>query len=1591
MRSFNRSALILTVLMPMVAQAALNFDNTTTRIGPIAATVYGFTPSGGSSPYTFSYIPGTTTIPGFQLVNSPNLPTSLAAGQTGALIGIPMGASHTATTSYTTSIRLADSTGAFVDKPVTIQVNPLDFAGATANDLGAGDTANIQFYPVDGTPPYTFSISSGTPPAGLTLNAATGLLSGMLTTAGSSTFTVKLQDSASPTPLAATHTFTMAVSPLRIANLTNRILPNGTVNTSYSFQLSVSGGTAPYTFALALGASLPAGLTLSAGGLVSGIPTTSAYSFDTTITISDAASITTSIRVAINILPTTPGVLGLTTETLPDVDLGSNSLFGVAASGGVPPYSFDVAPGSNLPAGSFFLNGFSISADVGPDRGLLRSRIHTPGNYTFVLRVTDSTGAQATRPYTLHATPIGFWYGGLPINGAPPPVLGSPYSWYLVALGGTPPYSVTPVNVPAGLAVDNTGFVSGTPGESGLDLPLFFALADSGGSTYTSSGSITIDPTPAAPTPLFCSGGDLGTAQLGDVYIADITCLNSPQNPPVFSVSVLSGSFPPGLIVLAANGLNNGGNLNVAAQVAGVPNQTGNYSFTLHITDGMGNIGQRQIKLHVSGLAIVNTGIAAGTVATPYTQTLDVRGGTAPYAFSLTGSLPTGISIDPASGAISGTPSTAGSYLVTVQVTDSMGDKLTRNYTLNIYQVAIGSPNVLPNAVYGQPYSYTFTASPSGSYQWTTTSTLPSGLSLNTGTGVLSGTPIQTTGAFSIALTATNGSMSANKTFTLFLTSQSLQPVLVGLPEEPFGVVAVVGAQVRAVLNVSGGTPPYTISPVSPSSLPPGLSIVPNNQYTGAVGFGQFAIAGIPTTAGNYNFALRYADSAGVAENRTVSMNISNLALATLNPPIGFLGVPYSAQLYGVGGGGTYTFGLASFHDNVMPPGLTLSPTGSVTGTPTSTGLYNVTIQLTSGSLTRLAQVTFTIDATTTFQRVDFDFGPILDDVTAGKLRTVLITPSSGAGTLTWSVVGGLPPGMQLYQGSSLPANYPAIAPQAVLAGAPSTPGTYNIGIKVTDSTGNFGVRFATLVVSPLAYGPLNDTYTLGVVVPPAQVGVPYSFAITMLSGKAPFTVSQDAGTYLPGGMTLSSPGLLSGTPTDPGNFTAYGILTDATGVSRRFTLGLTVYAAGSPIGTAGSQYTYLTSALVSAPYTFSLNNLILPNYGTAPFTWTLSPGSTMPPGLSIVPGSGSGGPSLSGTPGAAGTYTFALLATDAKGRQSLQYNTILVVSPLSVAPTALPSGVIGTAYSQTLTASGGALPYTYNLEWDSALPPGLNLSSSGVLSGTPAAATGTFLLAINVTDSAKNTVRVTYPLTITSAISSPGPAIQTSNGVVSAASFLPGIVGGSWATILGTNLSTTTRQWASADFQGNALPTNLSGVQVKMNGQPASIYYISPTQLNVQAPSPLSGSVVVQVIVNGISSNTVTATAVPNAPELFSYQAGANNFPAAVFLNGVVWGDPAAVPGTQRARPGDAIELYATGLESSPSGTIISKPIQTATPVTVTIGPAQAQVTYAGLVAVGEFQINITVPNLAPGNYPITIQIAGQASRASVVAPIGQ
>jgi uncharacterized protein (TIGR03437 family) len=213
----------------------------------------------------------------------------------------------------------------------------------------------------------------------------------------------------------------------------------------------------------------------------------------------------------------------------------------------------------------------------------------------------------------------------------------------------------------------------------------------------------------------------------------------------------------------------------------------------------------------------------------------------------------------------------------------------------------------------------------------------------------------------------------------------------------------------------------------------------------------------------------------------------------------------------------------------------------------------------------------------------------------------------------------------------------------------------------------------------------------------------------------------------------------------------------------------------------------------------------------------------------------------------------------------------------------------------------------------------------------------------------------------------------------------------GGWFYVKGSNLADVQRIWGGSDFDGStSLPTNLNGVEVWVNGTPVPVYFISPGQVNAQAPTNISGTATVQLYRLGLGSNILSAPVAQVQPSIYEYIVGNKKYAAALFADYSLMGDPAVTPGTHKAKPGDVIQLYCAGLGPAPSGNVISSPIPI-TGVGIAIGGTSATVQYAALVAPGQYQVNFTVPQLADGEYPITVSVSGKTSPSDVLFEIGQ
>jgi uncharacterized protein (TIGR03437 family) len=291
---------------------------------------------------------------------------------------------------------------------------------------------------------------------------------------------------------------------------------------------------------------------------------------------------------------------------------------------------------------------------------------------------------------------------------------------------------------------------------------------------------------------------------------------------------------------------------------------------------------------------------------------------------------------------------------------------------------------------------------------------------------------------------------------------------------------------------------------------------------------------------------------------------------------------------------------------------------------------------------------------------------------------------------------------------------------------------------------------------------------------------------------------------------------------------------------------------------------------------------------------------------------------------------------------------------------------------------------------WLKVSPASGTVPASITVSVTAELAANTYTGAVKIVPAGAVDLPLTVPVTLVVSAATVGPNITA---VLNGASFQAGFEAGSWVTIKGTNLANTNpgRIWRTDEVVNGVLPTSLDGVSVTIDGLAAYVYYISPTQINVQAPSD-GGQGQVNVVVknNGTASAAFPATLQPFAPAFFQYTltpyAIATRYPDNALI-----GNPSVIPGTVAAKPGDVLILWATGFgptdPPTPAGIAVTGAPKAATLPSITVGGVPVTTIYAVLSpgSAGLYQIAVQLPASLPAGIAVV-----QASIGGVQSPGG-
>ena len=729
-----------------------------------------------------------------------------------------------------------------------------------------------------------------------------------------------------------------------------------------------------------------------------------------------------------------------------------------------------------------------------------------------------------------------------------------------------------------------------------------------------------------------------------------------------YTVVLDSGQLPPGLTLNSA-----------AMTLTGTPTAVGSFVSKLKFTDALGVTSFQERTIDVSGTTgavSITTGYDLGVVGNgvPYSRTLTATGATT-YVWTAQNilNLPPGVTLA-ANGVLSGTPTTNGTYSFLVKAAnfDSPATNFAfQRFTLRVVPAddifTFTTLTTLPFGNVGTPYSLQldgdggtddlFGRLAYGSF-------MPPGLTFSMA-GLIAGTPTQP-GQFQFTVEvvqAGTGVVVAIRTFTLTIYSAGAgTPIDVVPGALNLGVRSIGSQQVN--LNGSGGNGIYSWSLLS-GTLPPGMRVR-------RTPFGdQWALQGVATTPGTYNFTLRI-NSAGLTANQAMTLKVTPLDVGTTGLPTAYVGVPYSHQLIANSGGAAPVWAITSG----SVAGVTVSPSGLLSGTPTTAtaaGGTSLTFSVFNGVDTVTRPLTLVV------RQIQITTPRLLPNMSIGVPYSVNIVASGGTPPYVFTATGINTAGITLNSAG-------------LLSGTTTNgPATDDINVTVTDNAGRsttqtLGFMRVTSPQQPLAVLQTNtvNSTTTGFYTDCILGGSCDRRLSIALGGTPPFTWSV---TGLPPGVRAEFPDTTGpfniafrGRPTTVGAYTVQATVTDAAGVISRNSFPIRVSA-------LDPRFNFPGTVRNEEPFEGEFDVL----GGSLPHSVSLF-GGQLPPGL-VLNGSGL---TLTGIPTAAGSFTSRLRFVDALGATFFFERIIRILEARG------PGGGLGitTGYDLGMTANG--LSYIY-------------------------------------------------------------------------------------------------------------------------------------------------------------------------------------------------------------------------------------------------------------------------------------------------------
>ena len=1179
------------------------------------------------------------------------------------------------------------------------------------------------------------SISESGALDGLTFNDngnGTATLSGTPTASGSFPMTINASNGIAP---AASQSFTLTVDAApAITSVSSTTFTTGSAG---SFTVTSTGNPKA---GLSETGTLPTGVNFvdngNGTGTLSGTPSVGG-SFPLTITATNGVGSPASQSFTLTV-DAAPAITSASSTTFIEGNAGS---FTVTSTGNP---NDTLSETGTLPAGVGF-------ADNGDGTATLSGTPTVSGTFSFSIKASNGVGSPATQSFTLTVD-------------AAPAITSSSSTTFTVGSAGS-------------FTVTSTGNPTASLSESG-SLPTGVTFADNGNGTGTLAG------TPAAGTAgsysltLNASNGVGSPASQTFTLTVDVAPAITSASSTTFtegsagSFTVISTGNPNAALSESGTlpaGVSFADNGDGTATLAGTPTVSGTYPFIITANNGVGSPATQAFTLTVDGPPTI-TSTPGTTFAETVMSSFKVTTSATPTAaLSETGALPDGVTFtDNGDGtaALAGTPAsgTAGTYILTIDASNGFAPDASQTFTLTVDET-LQSPSITSgsSATFGQGSAGSFTVISTGTPtpSLAESGPLPSGVTFSDngdGTATLAGTPTAQ-GVFPLTITASNGVGSpASQSFTLTVQAA---PVITSADSATFTE----GDGSFTVTSTGTPTPALTES----GPLPSGVTFSDN-------GDGTATLAGTPASGTRGSYPITIGASNGVAPDASQSFTLTVDAPPAITSADSTTFAEGSAGTFTVTSTGNPTAALSE--TGSLPAGVSFSDNGDGTatlaGTPTSQGVYTITIGAINGVAPDASQsFTLTVDAAPAITSADSA------TFTEGSAGSFTVT-TTGTPTAALSESGNLPDGVTFSDNGD---------GTATLAGTPAAGagGSYTFSIGATNGVAPDASQSFTLTVdaAPAITSADSATFTEG------SAGT-----FTVTSTGNPTAALSETGS-LPTGVSFSDNGdgtaTLAGTPTAQGAFTL--TIHAANGVAPTASQSFTLTVDAAPVITSADSKTFT----VGSAGTFTVRSTGTP---TAALTET----GPLPGGVTFSD-NGDGTATLAGTPasGTGGSYPITIGATNGVAPDASQSFTLTVDGAPSVTSASSTTFSEGSAGTFTVTSAGYP---TASLTETGALPGGVTFTDNGdgtaTLAGTPTAQ-GTFPITVHVANGVAPNASQSFTLTVDAA-----PVITSA----SSTTFTEGKLSNFPVTATGTPTPTVT--------ESGALPSGVTFSHGALTGTPS-------------------------------------------------------------------------------------------------------------------------------------------------------------------------